>query len=210
MALRLIGAGVGRTGTHSLKVALERLTGGRCYHMAEVDERPDDTPVWTAAFVDGVKPDWHAFLADFDASVDWPACAFWRELADAFPDAPVLLSTRASVESWAASMESTIVARLSREPTDPEWQALRAMEMPMLLRFCPELPDRDAMIAAYERHNDAVRRGVAPERLVEWTPGDGWETLCRVLGVAVPDEPFPHVNTTAEFREWAKLDAESG
>ena len=77
MTLRVVGAGLGRTGTHSLKLALEQLLGGPCYHMTETFGRPDDIPVWHAA-VNGELPDWPTFLADYAATVDWPACAFWR------------------------------------------------------------------------------------------------------------------------------------
>ena len=206
MALRLVGAGLGRTGTNSLKLAIELLTGGRCYHMTELFERPGDTAVWRAAVVDRRMPDWGAFLAEFDATVDWPACAFWREIADAFPDAPVLLSTRSSAESWWNSIEQTIVQVLATEPTDAEWAERRAMVQPMLLRFCPGWPQREAMIAAYEGHNDEVRRTIPAGRLVEWRPGDGWEPLCEALGVAVPDEPFPHTNTSDEFRAAMELE----
>jgi hypothetical protein len=206
MELRLIGAGLGRTGTNSLKGAVERLTGGRCYHMSELIERPQDTATWTAAVIDGQMPDWATFLGEFSATLDWPACAFWRELAGAFPDAPVLLSKRTSAESWWASMEKTIVQAQDQVPDTPEWAARRAMVKPMLLRFCPEWPDRDAVIAAYERHNDEVRRRVAPERLVEWTTGDGWQPICDALGVPVPDEPFPHTNTAADFRRAMELE----
>ncbi len=80
--LRVIGAGLGRTGTNSLKLALEQLLGGRCYHMSEVVERPGDVPVWHAA-IRGDRPDWSAFPAGYEAAVDWPVCAFWRELAEA-------------------------------------------------------------------------------------------------------------------------------
>ena len=95
MTFRVVGAGLGRTGTHSLKLALEQLLGGPCYHMSETFGRPADIPVWHAA-ANGQMPDWPTFLADYTATVDWPACAFWRPLADEYPDAIVLLSTRSS------------------------------------------------------------------------------------------------------------------
>jgi hypothetical protein len=208
MELRLIGAGLGRTGTNSLKVAVERLTGGRCYHMSELIERTADTSVWTAAVIDRQMPDWASFLSDYTATLDWPACAFWAELAEAFPTAPVLLSMRQSGEAWWASMEKTIVRAQEQVPDTPEWAARRAMVKPMLLQFCPEWPDRDAVIAAYERHNDEVRRGVAPERLVEWTTGDGWQPICDALGVPVPAEPFPHTNTSDDFRRALEIEEE--
>jgi len=199
MSLKLVGAGVGRTGTHSLKLAIERLTGEPCYHMTEVFGKPDHVDAWGAA-VDGTMPDWEQLLAGYGATVDWPACAFWRELADAYPDAPVLLSERSSADAWWASMEQTIVKMLAQPPRDAEQEHTRSMSQPLMQSFCPGWPDRDAMIEAYTRHNERVRNEVPPERLVEWRPGDGWGPLCAALGVAVPDEPFPHVNTTAEFQ----------
>ena len=116
MALRLVGAGVGRTGTHSLKLAIEQLTGAPCYHMSELIGNREAVPVWHAA-IDGTMPDWEQFLAGYQATVDWPACAVWRELAHAYPDAPVLLSTRSSTEAWYGSMEHTIMQAVS-QPTD--------------------------------------------------------------------------------------------
>jgi Sulfotransferase domain len=200
--LRVVGAGLGRTGTNSLKLALERLTGGPCYHMIEVFERPDDVPRWHAA-VRGEPPDWRTFPAGFTATVDWPACAFWAGLADAHPDAMVLLSVRDSAEQWWRSFEATILDGLSRPvPADrPDWAARREVMLEVLeTTFTPRWRERDGAMAAYEAHNAAVRDAIPASRLVEWRPGDGWGSLCAALGVAVPDEPFPHVNTTEEFR----------
>ena len=201
MALRVVGAGLGRTGTNSLKLALERLLGGRCYHMSECMERPGDVAVWHAA-IRGETVDWEALLADFDATVDWPACAFWRELGAANPEAVVVLSVRESPEAWWESMEKTIVSTLSRPvPADDEdWVRRRAMTLDLMNSFTEGWKHRDAAIAAYEAHNKDVRRTVPAGQLVEWRPGDGWAPLCEMLGVAAPEEPFPHTNRTAEFR----------
>lgn len=200
--LRVVGAGLGRTGTHSLMLALEQLLGGRCYHMAEVMERPDDVPVWHAA-VGGAQPDWRTFLAEYEATVDWPACALWRELAAANPSAIVLLSMRKSAETWWKSFEATIAAGLAKPvPADrPDWAVRRKMVVDMLgATFTPDWRERKAAIAAYETHNAAVRAAVPPERLVEWQPADGWEPLCSALNVPVPAEPFPRSNSTEEFQ----------
>jgi hypothetical protein len=200
-----VGAGVGRTGTLSLKTALERLLGGRCYHMLETFDRPDDLPVWEAAAL-GVQPDWPTFLGGFTAAVDWPASAFWPELADAFPDAVVLLSTRASADEWWTSAHQTIFERMrtgepDARPADGTPRAQASMVRTVFAnRFTADIQDEAMAKAAYDAHNAAVRSGVDPARLVEWRPGDGWEPLCAALGVAVPDEPFPHVNSTADFR----------
>jgi sulfotransferase family protein len=203
--LRIVGAGLPRTGTNSLKLALERLTGGRCYHMREVSERPGAADAWKSA-AEGRQPDWESLLGGYDAAVDWPASAFWRELAAASPGAPVLLSQRTSAEEWWRSVEKTIAVALTRMPDDPGIARIRDMGRTLARRFCPEWPDPAAMQAAYERHNAEVRAAVAPDRLVEWRPADGWEPLCTMLGVRVPDEPFPRTNDVAGFRALAQLD----
>lgn len=202
MSLRVVGAGLGRTGTASLKLALEGLLRGRCYHMLEVMERPGDDAVWESA-LRGEPLDWSAFPADYVASVDWPACSFWRELADANPHALVLLSMRESPQQWWASMERTIVPTLksSVPPDRPELARHREMVRALLrARFTPRWDDPAAAMAAYERHAEEVRRRADPQRLLEWRPGDGWEPICGALGISMPQEPFPHENTTAQFR----------
>jgi Sulfotransferase domain len=210
MALRIVGAGLGRTGTHSLKLALERLLGAPCYHMMEVFGRPDDIPVWHAA-VNGEQPDWTTFLADYAATVDWPAAAFWRELSSAYPDAPVLLSTRSSADAWWKSANDTIFQISQREiPADPDdpFAGQMRMALDMLVNtFTPRWTDEAEAKRAYEQHNADVRATIDPARLIDWHPGDGWEPICAALSVPVPDEPFPHVNTTSDFRAMIGLDA---
>ena len=208
MTLRVVGAGLGRTGTHSLKLALEQLLDGRCYHMSELFDREDDTAVWTAA-TRGDDVDWPGLLSEFAATVDWPACAFCEQIASAAPDAVVLLSLRESPEAWWSSFERTIAQALKREvPADDEaWVARRRATIAMMEgTFTPDWSDRDAAIAAYERHNQHVRDAVPANRLVEWRPGDGWEPICAALEIDVPTEPFPHTNTSAEFRQHSGLD----
>lgn len=205
MALRVVGAGLGRTGTHSLKLALEQLLGSPCYHMAEVFEHPEDIPVWHEA-VRGHAVDWDALFDGYAAAVDWPPGAFWREISAAFPDAIVLLSTRASADAWWKSASDTIFQGIGRFPGMEDWRAM--VEDLLRMRFTPGWRDNeDEAKAAYERHNAAVRAAVPADRLVDWQPGDGWGPLCDTLGVPVPDEPFPHSNTTEEFRSRTGLDA---
>lgn len=194
MTLRVVGAGVGRTGTLSLKVALERLLGAPCYHMAEVFAHPEHVPLWHAA-ARGEMPDWHALFAGYAAAVDWPACAFWPELAAAFPDALVLLSVR-DAQSWWESASETILPGAQQQAGSP-WHAM--VEAMMEARFTGATHDRNAAIAAFERHNARVRAEVPRERLLEWRAPEGWGPLCAALGVAVPDEPFPRVNTREQF-----------
>jgi hypothetical protein len=193
MSLRVVGAGLGRTGTMSLKLALERLLGGPCYHMLEVFSHPEHIAAWHAA-ARGQMPDWHTLFHGYHAAVDWPAASFWPELAAAFPDAVVLLSVR-DAESWWQSAHDTIFPTSQR--TEGEWRAM--LDALFAARFTTALDDRAQCIAAFERHNAAVRKAVPRSRLVEWRAADGWAPLCAALGVPVPSEPFPRVNTTEEF-----------
>ncbi len=203
MGLKVVGAGLGRTGSHSLKVALESLIGGTCYHMVELFPRPDHVPLWTRAMT-GDEPDWDSLLAGFTAAVDWPAAAVWEELHRAFPGSVVLLSTRSSAEAWWESFSHTILEVMQRGPA-PGMEAWFEMSEATLNRLTPDYTDRTAGIAAYEAHNAAVRASVPADRLIDWSPADGWAPICAGLHLPVPDEPFPHVNTKDEFRAMAGL-----
>jgi len=195
MSLRVVGAGLGRTGTMSLKVALEKLLGAPCYHMLEVFSHPEHASYWTAA-ARGQMPDWDEVFKGYVAAVDWPPCAWWPEISARYPDAIVLLSTRDSAETWWGSADATIFAGIDRAPEGSFREMVQAM---FASRFTPDVRDKAASIAAYERHNAEVRRRVPKSRLLEYQPGDGWEPLCRALGVPVPGEPYPHTNTREEW-----------
>ncbi len=203
MALNIIGAGLGRTGTHSLQLALQEILGGPCYHMVEVIADPEvRVRQWMDA-LDG-NADWDAIMDGYVACVDWPAAAFWRELADRYPDAPVLLSTRSSTDAWFTSFNDTILQVMLRDaPNGDSPMVMRMMEE----RFTPDWRDPEACKAAYERHNAEVRATIPAERLIDYQPGAGWEPICARLGLPVPASPFPHVNTTDDFRAMLGLDA---
>lgn len=194
--LKVIGAGVGRTGTHSLKVALEQLIDGPCHHMIEVIPSPEQQRVWIDA-IDDRPVDWGALMAGYVTQVDWPGASFWPELTGANPDALVILSLR-DPDQWYTSCSNTIFGMKMLADMGDEW--MQAMVRMMHQRFDDRFEDRDAMIAAFERHNDAVRAGVPAERLLEWTVTDGWAPICARLDVAVPDGPFPRTNSTEEWR----------
>lgn len=198
MPLEVVGAGVGRTGTASLKMALEQLLEGRCHHMLEIIGDPTQVPGWTDA-IGGQEVDWQDLLDDYVALVDWPGASFWRELSAANPDALVVLSAR-DPEAWYRSASNTIFNVFQSAPPGlEEWFRTTVPRM-FGERFCDELDNPTAMIDAFERHNAEVRAGIPAERLLEWTASDGWEPLCERLGKEVPDEPFPLTNTTADTR----------
>jgi Sulfotransferase domain len=204
MELAVVGAGVGRTGTHSLKLALEQLLGAPCHHMLEILGDPSQIPAWIDA-IDGRPVDWSSMLERYRAIVDWPGGSFWPELSSANPNALVLLSVR-DPESWYRSASNTIFLTFDKMPPEiaPWMDAVRRM---LHDRFSDRFDDPMAMMDAYERHNDAVRTGVPASRLLEWTPSEGWDPICERLGVAVPREPFPVTNSTNEFREMIGMPA---
>lgn len=199
MSLRVIGAGVGRTGSTSLKLALEKLLGGRCYHMYEVFRHPHHVPIWHEAVRGRPPSDWDVIYGEFVAAVDWPTAAFWRPLMEAYPDALVILSLRTDAEEWFASAGSTIGKMMERRP-ERRLKQWHAMATDLLRTTFTSVPfEHDAATSAYERHNAAVRDGVPAARLLEWHVADGWAPLCERLRLPVPDEPFPRTNTKDEF-----------
>ena len=207
MTLRVVGAGLGRTGTTSLKAALEFLLKAPCYHMDEVYNHPEHVEVWRSA-LRGDSADLSALMEGYAASVDWPAGAFWRELSSLFPHALVVLTVRESAEAWWRSANATILEKNRQpvSPKDPLAVSSGMIEEMMSLRFTPDWNDRESALAAYERHNESVRQGIAPGRLLEWKPDDGWEPLCARLDVPVPKTAFPHKNSAKEFRGLMGLD----
>jgi hypothetical protein len=219
MTLEIIGAGFGRTGTMSLKEALESLGFAPCHHMISVFEQPERLAAWTEARrrrERGEPIDWADVLGGFRATVDWPGCAFWRELVVAYPEAKVLLSVRDSAR-WYESARATIY-RMTTPESEEQRRAMLAALPPELAEhmraagpFIDELiwqgtfggrfSDRDNAIRVFEAHNAAVIAAVPPTRLLVYEVNDGWEPLCRFLGVDVPaDRPFPHVNDAETFR----------
>lgn len=203
MPLEVIGAGLGRTGTLSLKLALEQLGLGRCHHMLEVVETPGQLAYWQAA-ARGDLPDWDAVFAAYGCCVDWPSARYWREIAAHYPGAKVVLSLRPE-QSWLKSMQATIAPLLRGHRTMPPGGFRDAMAMAYATiaerTFGGRLDDPEHMLAVYRAHNAAVRREIAPERLLVFDVAEGWAPLCAFLGVPVPDSPFPRVNSTQEFQD---------
>ncbi|MEZ4725977.1 MAG: sulfotransferase [Caldilineaceae bacterium] len=205
--MKLIGAGFGRTGTLSLKVALEELGFGPCYHMTEVMNHPRHATFWLKATA-GETVDWRAFFAPYQATVDWPACAFYKELMALYPDAKVILTTR-EPDKWYDSAYETIFSVHERIPhwlttlLAPLTQSLQVPEQLIWEgTFGGRFADRAYAVAVFQQHNEAVKQFVPANRLLVYQVKEGWEPLCRFLNVPVPeDKPFPHLNDTAQFQQ---------
>ena len=212
--MKIIGAGFGRTGTTSLKAALEALGFGPSYRLDEVFKHPEQVAFWEAARR-GERVDWEGFFAGYGLAVDWPAFSFYGELMEAFPEAPVILTVR-NPGRWYESVRSTIygIHKLSAGPAPVRLAfALAGLFAPAVTGiarladailwdglFDGRFEDRSYAIEMFHRHNEEVRRRVPPERLLVYDVKEGWAPLCDFLGVEVPDEPFPHLNDTREMR----------
>lgn len=194
MTLKVIGAGFGRTGTLSLKLALERLGFGPCYHMAEVVKNPAAVGWWVEA-ADGA-PDWEKIFEGYEATVDWPSTTFYAELAEHYPDARIILTHR-DAEAWFKSTQATIFPGDMLGPMDNPFREMIRKVVGKL--FDGRLRDHDHVIGVYERHNAKVRESFPSDRLLVYELAEGWGPLCDFLGVPVPDEPMPKVNSTEDF-----------
>ena len=199
MALEIIGAGFGRTGTLSLKRALEILGYGPCYHMEEIIMSPARADQWVA--VGRGKPQWDDIFEGYRATVDWPAATWWRELADHWPNAKVILSVR-DADQWFDSTQRTIFnSGTLGAAMPPAMQEL--IETSVLRLFDGKITCRETCLSVYNSHIDAVQKAISSDRLLVYPVGAGWEPLCNFLGCPVPDQPYPRSNDEAEFKKVA-------
>lgn len=195
MTLKVVGAGFGRTGTASLKVALETLLGSPCYHMSEVLGNVGHVDHWLDA-ANG-NPDWKSIFGNFVATVDFPASNYWRELADAYPEAKIILSVR-DAESWYQSTQKTIFSKdLQALYAGTKWG--RMIKATIDDHLGCDVNDKEATIAAFHAHNARVSDSFGAGRLLKFEAKDGWEPLCQLLNKPVPEEAFPHINSKEEF-----------
>jgi hypothetical protein len=206
MPLKVIGAGLGRTGTLSLKAALEELGFTKCYHMVEVLANPRHAAVWIAA-ADGEVIDWETLFQGYQATVDWPACNFYQELSTKYPEAKVILTVR-DPQRWYESTRQTIY---HVRDAFPHWIRTLLPRMRLFRRMLDRLvwdgmfhgrfEDECYAIEVFNRHNELVRSIVPFDRLLVYEIKDGWAPLCAFLGVPVPEgKPFPHLNDAKVFR----------
>jgi hypothetical protein len=214
MSLKVIGAGYPRTGTLSLKLALEQLGFGPCHHMVEVLQHPEQAALWTRKFR-GEAVGWGELLAGYGSTTDAPSCFFYEEIGARYPDAKVILSIR-SADSWWQSASATILSadNAERMMHSPNAAALTSLfdNMQEFFRSRPGVfpdpsnPDRDAAIDAFEGHCDGVRRAFDEERLLVFEARQGWEPLCCFLDVPVPHTPYPRANSRDDFSQIASLE----
>ncbi|MEV8636177.1 sulfotransferase family protein [Streptosporangium sp. NPDC051023] len=215
--VEIIGAGLGRTGTYSLQAALTRLGYGPCHHMSSLGEDPRLLAGWTA-IARGQAADWRQLLTGFRSAVDWPSAAYWQQLLETYPKAKVVLTVR-DPQSWYASAHKTIyryTAPQSGLSGTLTWLEDRlSASIRHRREICRQLiwegvfggrfQDSQYAMEIFQKHNAEVRARVPEHQLLVFEVSQGWRPLCDFLDAAIPDEPFPHLNDTAEFRRLAAL-----
>jgi len=205
MPLEVIGAGQGRTGTHSLKVALEQLGFGPCHHMIELVQHPEQFAIWERVFEEKERPDWETVFKGYRSACDAPSVLVYKELAKRYPNAKVIHTVR-DPESWWRSASATVLnarrnfaelrdtpmARMFEKAAGYRARHGGAADILQL--------DHETAIAEFNRHNEEVAKVIEPERLLVYEVKQGWAPLCKFLGVPIPSTSFPLTNTTEEFQ----------
>ena len=203
-SMKVFGAGFGRTGTMSLKFALEKLRIGPCYHMREVVSRPSHIKLWYD-ISRGEHPNWNRLFSGFNSAVDFPVCLFYKQLINKFPDAKFILTLR-DFDTWYISTANTIY----KVPTIlPDWfeRVVYPIRMFIVMQvnliwvglFKNNFSDRESTKLVYYEHIESVKKIIPADKLLIYNVIEGWEPLCEFLNVDVPDIPFPKVNDTAEM-----------
>lgn len=208
--LEVIGAGFGRTGTHSLGLALEKLGFGPCYNLHEIAENPSHLELWNNA-MDGKPVDWSYLFSSYKSTVEWPSVTFIDQIIQRFPNARIILTLR-DPESWYESAANTIFKslELSAYNPDPRKRERSGMTRRLILEhtFGGRYWNKNYAIEVYRKHIQRVVGLVPKERLLHFDVKDGWEPLCNFLQKTVPNEAFPRLNARIDFinsaPEWAK------
>jgi len=205
MALKVIGAGFGRTGTNSLKLALEQLGYAPCHHMKEVAPSLEQIN-WFDQASKGELMDWDNVFVKFEAAVDLPAALYYLELAEHFPEAKIILSVR-DAEGWHDSTQETIYAVALNAPTWLKWLVPPIGRLVNMVNrsiwngvFSGEFENREAAITIFNQHIANVQKNISPERLLVHSAKEGWAPICGFLDKPIPDTPYPRVNEAKDIK----------
>ncbi len=212
MPLKVIGTGLGRTGTYSLKLALEHLGFGKCYHMTELFQNPEGVKHFLQA-EKGEKVNWEELFKGYKSSVDYPAARYYTQIAGHYPEAKVI-HTHRDPEEWYDSAVNTIfmarnltISRLIKfglkypfsRIVQKRFHVFKYNRKLIINEFGKDLLDRKKVLKAFEQHTENVIKRISSDRLLIFKASDGWEPLCRFLNVPVPKNIFPYSNTRDEF-----------
>ncbi|MBS1518083.1 MAG: sulfotransferase family protein [Bacteroidetes bacterium] len=212
MSLKIIGSGLGRTGTFSLKLALEHIGFGKCFHMIELFQNPEGVKYFRQA-ERGEQVNWNELFNGYVSAVDYPGARYFENLAEYYPDAKLIHTYRNPDEWYDSAVETIFMAKnLSpgkilkfglRFPFSKEvrrrFRVFTYNRMLMDREFGKDLTDKKKVIERFKRHTDNVIKKIHPDRLLIFKASEGWDPLCRFLNVPVPDVEFPLSNDRKEF-----------
>ena len=214
MSIKVIGSGLGRTGTHSLKIALEQLGFDKCYHMMELFNNPDGITHFIEA-EEGKNTDWDKLFKGYKSAVDYPVARYYKQLIAKYPDAKVIHTVR-DPESWYKSCSETIFwaskpsfGRIAGMMMKLPFSSTLRKRLPILKyngslidkEFGGDLKNKEQVIKHFNARTEEVKNTVPKERLLIYNVKESWEPLCKFLEVPVPSTPFPLTNTTDEFKQ---------
>ncbi|MGF1489650.1 MAG: sulfotransferase family protein [Prochloraceae cyanobacterium] len=209
MTVKIIGAGMGRTGTMSLKTALEELGFDKCYHMIELVNNPERVNYWEVAS-EGKNIKWDKLLQGYQAIVDHPGCMYYQQLIEYYPEAKVILTVR-DPEKWYESALNTIYQNsVSRKQNPPSEQTALNRVAEYIEKdiwqgdFNGKFEDKEYAIERFNQHIQEVKQNVPSENLLVYEVKQGWQPLCDFIGVSIPNKDFPHVNDRASFAKMVK------
>ena len=203
---------MGRTGTHSLKEALEQLGFGKCYHMIELLQNPNGLSCFQDA-ENGKEPDWNSLFTGYLSAIDYPVARYYKQLMKVYPDAKVIHTVR-DPESWYQSCTETIfwaskpdAGRILKMMVRMPFSKTLRKRLPVLKyngmlvdkEFGKDLKNKAEVIRRYNERNEEVLSTVPKEKLLVFKAQDGWEPLCKFLNVPVPATQYPKSNTKSEF-----------
>ncbi|MGF1490031.1 MAG: sulfotransferase family protein [Prochloraceae cyanobacterium] len=213
MTIEVIGAGLGRTGTLSLKAGLEQLGFNKCYHMKELIDRPENVSFWEKAS-QGKSINWDEIFKDYKATVDYPGCSYYIQLMERYPDAKVILTVR-DPEKWYESVFNTIYQlslKIKQKSQNTETEiSLHKQNLIRLFNvvveqvfqkdFQGKFRYKQYAIEVFNQHIAEVKQKVPAEKLLVYQVKEGWQPLCKFLDRPIPDNEFPHLNDRGEFKE---------
>jgi hypothetical protein len=213
MSLQIIGTGVGRTGTHSLKLALEQLGFGKCYHMVELFQYPENLTYFEKA-ERGEEVDWDKLFTGYNSAVDYPVSRYYKQIIAKYPGAKIIHTVR-DPESWYQSAMETIfwaskpsIGRMLSLMVKMPFSSTIRKRLPVFKYngnlvdnvFGKDLKNKEAVIKKYNEINAETLNFIPKDRSLVYDVKTGWEPLCAFLNVPVPATPFPRSNIRDDFK----------
>lgn len=215
MSIKIIGAGLPRTGTNTLKESLEKLNYKKTYHMKELLVKPENLHYWLTLKETG-STNWDELYKGYQATVDFPGYPWYKEHMKQYPDAKVILTVR-PFEKWYTSVYSTIwkagpqtlsekIAMMSKLLFNSRLRSvIKCVKFSKKVIFETHLQgkfeDKDFAEKIFNKHIEDVKAYVPKEKLLVYDVSEGWEPLCKFLGVPEPNEPIPHLNKKENFKK---------